>query len=341
MYNKKIMENAHLDEWGNELPIQTENIAFKSDEMVGCAKCERANPPNRSNCIYCGAELEILEVQSRRPKPNLRKLEFWEKGFNLIFTPNSQISSAEKRAEIAKLLKMEREVLDKIIETGKTLPLARAESEKEAENARNWLLELGVETRILSDEILAIEKPTKRLRGIEFFDDKLILIFFNQDEIVEISNEDLVLTVTGAIMERKITATEKYNKKSENKILDATETASDDALIDIYDRRDSLGYRILAKGFDFSCLEAEKGILAKDNIRKLAGKLREVAPNAEFVDDYLQNRELLATVWEVEQKSDSQGLKREGFGKFSLGNITTVNNLSQFTKYSRLHWHLL
>ena len=335
------MENEHSDEWLNDLPIQTENIAFKSDEMIRCVKCERANPPNRLKCLYCGAGLEISETQSRRLKPNLRKLEFWEKGFNLIFTPNSQISSEATRAEITKLLKMEREALNKIIEAGKALPLARAESEKEAEIAGNCLLELGVETRILSDEILAIEKPTRRLRGIEFFDDKLILIFFNQDEIVEILNEDLVLIVAGAVTERKIAATEKYSKKGENKILQATETASDDTLIDIYSRQNSLGYRVLAKGFDFSCLEAEKGILAKDNIKKLADKLRQVAPNAKFIDDYLQNRELLANIWEVEQKSDSQGLKREGFGKFNLENITTVNNLSQFTKYSRLHWHLL
>jgi len=72
---------------------------------------------------------------------------------------------------------------------------------------------------------------------------------------------------------------------------------------------------------------------AKDNLKKLIQKLREVAPRAKFVDDYLQVRENLANVWEVEQKSDSMGVKREGIGKFNLGNITTVNNLSQFTKY--------
>jgi len=180
MYNRKIMENAHLDEWLNDLPIQTENIAFKSDEMIRCVKCERANPPNRLKCLYCVAELEISETQSRYLKPNLRKLEFWEKGFNLIYTPNSPVSSDTTRTEIAKLLKMEREVLNKIIEAGKTLPLARAESEKEAEITQNCLLELGVETRILSDEILAIEKPTRRLRGFEFLDDKLILIFLTK-----------------------------------------------------------------------------------------------------------------------------------------------------------------
>jgi len=341
MYNRKIMENSHSDKWLDDLPIQTENPAFQSNEMIACAKCERANPPNRLKCLYCGAELEISDAQSQNLKPNLRKLELWEKGFNLILLRNSEIFGDTKTAEIAKLLKIEKEILRKIFESKKTLPLARAESEKEAEVTQKCLQNLGIETRILGDETLGIEKPARRLRGIEFIDGKLIFILFNQDEIVEIRNGDLALIVTGAIFERRIEATEKYNKKGENKILEATETASDDTLIDIYSRQDSVGYRILARGFDFSGLETEKGILAKDNIKKLTEKLRESAPNAKFVNDYLGNRELLANVWEIEQKSNSQGLKRESFGKYNLGNITTVTNLSQFTKFSRLQWHLL
>ncbi len=335
------MDNRQPDEWLKDLPLQAENIAYDSEEMIRCAKCERANPPNRLNCLYCGAELDVSEAQSQNLKPNLRKLEFWEKGFNLIVLPSSQIPDETELSKITKLLKIEREVLRKIIEGEKTLPLIRLESEREADILKKCLGEFGIETRVLSDETLAIEKPARRLRGIEFFDDKLVLILFNQDEIVEISNTDLTLIVTGAVFERKIEATEKHNKKGENTILDTSEVSTDETLLDIYSRADSIGYRIWAKGFDFSCLAAEKGILANENLKKLAGKLCQIAPDTVFVDDYLQNREVLANVWEVEQRSDSQGLKRESFGKFNLGNITTVNNLSQFTKYSRLQWHLL
>ncbi len=51
-------------------------------------------------------------------------------------------------------------------------------------------------------------------------------------------------------------------------------------MIDIYSREDATGYRIFAKGFDFSCLEAEKEILAAKNLKKLAQKLYEVASEA-------------------------------------------------------------
>lgn len=335
------MENKNSEDRLIDLPIQTENIAFKSEEMIRCAQCERTSPPNRRECFYCGAALEISEEQSQFLKPNLRKLEAWEKGYNLIFLPGAQTSEETKTAEIARLLKIEKENLKKIVEARKPLPLARVESKQEAEIAQKRLSELGAETLILSDEILAVEKPTRRLRGIEFFEGKLILILFNQDEIVEIPNDDLALIVAGATFERRIEATEKYNKKGENKILDATETASDESLIDVYSRSDATGYRILSKGFDFSGLEANKGILATGNMKKLTENLRQFAPNAKLINDYLQVREFLADVWAVEQKNDSQGLKRESFGKFNLGNVTTVSNLLQFTKYSRLQWHLL
>ncbi len=341
MYNRKLMEEKILEEWLNEPPAPMENIGFQPDELVRCDKCARANSPTKPNCLYCGAELEISEAQGRFLRPNLRRLEAWEKGCNLIIKPSAASFDSSKIVEIGRILQLETEILQKIIEAGKPLPVARVESENEAQLAQNYLRNFGIESFIVSDENLRLEKSPRRLRGIKFFDENLILILFNRDEIVEISKENLALIITGAIFERRIEATETYRKKGENKILDATETSSDESLIDVYSREDSIGWRISAKGFDFSCLAAEKAMLAKDNIVKLADKFAQFAPNAEYVDDYRRVREYLGTVWEVERKIDSQGLKRTGIGKFNLGNITTVNNLSQFTRYSRLRRHLL
>jgi hypothetical protein len=338
---EKKAEKNHIDQWLKDLPIQAENLAFKSEEMIFCKKCERKNPPTRFDCLYCGAELELSEERSEFLKPNLRKLENWEKGFNLIYSPDSQNFDKAKLPEFAKMLKCNEEFLEKLIGAEKPLPLARVESKKEAEIIQNSLTKFGFQTLIIDDEDLAIEKHARRLRGVKFLDDKIIFILFNQDEIVEIAKKDLALIVSGAIFERKIEATERRVKKAENKILQTGETASDEFLIDIYTRQDATGYRIFAKGFDFSCLETEKGILAIENLKKLAQKLREVATEAKFVDDYLKMREILGNVWQVEERTDSQGLKREGFGKFYLENLTTINNLSQFTKYSRLQHRLL
>lgn len=338
---EKKTEKNQAEEWLNNLPIQGENPAFNPEEMIVCGKCERKNPPTRLDCFYCGAALEFSEAQSGFIKPNLRKLENWEKGFNLIYLPASKNFDDAKLSEIAKFLKCEKEFLQKLFAAQKPLPLARTESEKESEIVQKRLREVGTNTLIISDESLNIEKSARRLRGIQFYDDKINLILFNQDEVLEISINDLLLVITGAIFERKVEATERRVKKGESKTLETSETASDEFLIDIYSREDLTGYRILTKGFDFSCLEAEKEILAAKNLKKLAKKLCKAAPGAKFVDDYLEVRESLGNVWRVEERIDSQGMKREGFGKFHLGNVTTINNSSQFTKYSRLQRQLL
>ncbi|MGI9054511.1 MAG: hypothetical protein ACR2F2_01780 [Pyrinomonadaceae bacterium] len=330
-------ENQTTDESLKDLPVQTENIAYGFDEMIACGKCQRNNPPNRLKCLYCGAELEFSDEQSGLIKPVLRKLEAWEKGFNLIYMPNDLVEiNAQKIKEISRMTRLEKEVLEKFFDAKKPLPLARAESEKEAEIVCRRFDEIGVETIILSDEQLAVETPPKRLRKLEFADDKIVLKLFNTNETVKFLSEDLTLIVTGAIFQKRVEATEKHNKKGENVLLNATETATDERLIDIYSRDYETGFRIEQKGFDFSCLGEEKSLLAVENIEKLASKLKAIAPDAKFVNNYLQLRALIGKIWEIAERKDSKGLVRESFGKFNLGNVTTVSNLEQFTKYSRM-----
>jgi hypothetical protein len=338
---EKKPEQIHEDLWLKDVSIEPEIRNFKPEEMISCPSCERKSPPTRLKCFYCGAELPVSAEQSEFIKPQPRKMETWEKGFNLIILPGARACDDASLGEIAGMTRLEKEDLRKLIDAQKPLPLTRADSEKEAKIIARRLSENNLESLILSDdEDLKIETVTRRLRGIEFGDDKLVLILFNSDEIAEIRREDLSLIVSGALFERRIETTEQ-RKKRENKILETTETSADELLLDIYPRADAVGYRIISGGFDFSCLETEKGILARENMRKLEEKLRAFAAQAKFVGDYLQIRDVLGKVWEVEEKRDSRGLQRKGFGRLDFGNVTTINNLSQFTKYSRLQRHLL
>ena len=296
-------ENQTIEESIKDLPVQTENIAYASDEMIECGKCRRRNPPNRMKCLYCGAELEFSDAQTAILKPVLRKLEAWEKGFNLIYMPTDAAKIDEHAVkEIARMTRIETDVLEKLFDAKKPLPLARAGSEKEAEIVRRRFEETGIKTVLLSDEKLAVENPPKRLRGMEFSGDTLLLKIFNADEIVETRIENLTLIVTGAIFQKRVEATEKHNKKGENILLNATEIASDEKVFDIYLNGDETGFRIEQKGFDFSCLGAEKSFLAAENILRLAGKLKASAPNVKLVEDYLQIRPILGNVWEISER---------------------------------------
>jgi hypothetical protein len=334
------MTEANSEDFLKDLPVQAEEIGYKPGEMLACRKCSRANAPNRLKCMYCGAELEISAEQSAKINPKLRKLENWEQGFNLIYLPNDENFSAATVQQIAKLTGRETDFLQKIFETRKPLPILRCETAKEAEILHNRFNEEGLQTSVVSDESLAAETAPKRLRNLELRDNYIFLTLFNTNEIEVINLEDLTLIVAGAIFQKAVESTE-ARKKGESKILNATETASDESLIDIYTKENPTGYRILTKGFDFSCLGAEKGILARENIKKLAAKLQTVTPGARLVDDYLSIRNTLGEIWEIEERRDSQGLTRQRFGKFDLSSVSSSNNLQQFTKYSRLQWHLL
>ncbi len=310
--------------------------------MIACPKCGRRNAPTLLKCLYCGAKLQLNEEQAANVKPRLRKMEIWEKAFNLIYIPNeSKIFDEKDLPEISRMTRLEEETLKRIFKTGKSLPIARAESNKEAEIVKERLSEANIEAKIISDEDLEFDKLPKRLRGLESDDEFLSLKLFNVDETIKIRCEDLTLIVAGAVFNKKIESLEKRKGREEGKLLDATETSSDEMLIDLYGNDDKIGFRIEQKGFDFSCLGDEKGILAAQNIKLLIEKIKRFAPNAKVSDDYLKVRELLGDVWEVEHRKDSQGLKRHGFGKFDFANLVTSNNLGQFTKYSRLQKSLI
>ena len=338
-----MQENNHdngAEDFLKNLPVHSEEVGFKPDEMVACGACARLNAPNRLKCMYCGAALEISSEQAGKIKPVLRKLENWEQGFNLIYLPNDEQISPDGVQQIAKLIGREKEFAQKVLEARKPVPVARCETQREAVILKNHLDESGLSNIIVADEALDAENAPKRLRNLEFRDGYLLMTIFNTNEVEAVSLEDLRIIVPGAIFQKAVESTE-ARKKGESKILDATETASDESLLDLYSENNYNGYRILTKGFDFSSLGAEKGILARENLKRLVAKLAQSAPHARVVDDYLALRGVLGEIWEVEQRKDSQGLTRQRFGKFDLSNVSTSNNLQQFTKYSRLQWHLL
>src|SRR2546423_14664671 len=86
--------------------IQTENIAFDRQEMIACDGCGRLNPPNRLKCMYCAAELAISVKDAAGVMPIFRKLEIWERGYNLIVREKTLRTDA---AAAARFLSIDRD----------------------------------------------------------------------------------------------------------------------------------------------------------------------------------------------------------------------------------------
>lgn len=318
--------------------IQTENIAFQADEMVDCEACDRKNPPNRLNCMYCGGGLAVKAEFADHVSPIFRKLEAWEKGVNVILhTANSDADA--KKAAI--LLQIETPFFEKIVSAKTPLPVARIESAVEADLLISRLGEIGFNCSIVTDENLDADDVPVRASGIDISDGIISVVDFNTREVIAIPTDELALIVTGMLSKSKVDLLEKKGRHGKSKPLDATETVSDEAVIDIYSRNDAKGFRINLAGFDFSCLGEEKSLLANENIRRLAVFLKGSALNARLVSDYVAIRHTLADVWEVDTRRDPKGRQRAGFGKVEFGSVASTSNLRQFTKYSRLQWQLL
>jgi len=267
-------------------------------------------------------------------------MEAWEKGYNIILKPGGTVSEENIRAA-AVLLKREPAELKSVLGKAQALPLVRTDLLHEAELITRRLSDAGIDSFIWSDEEADISSPTRRLRGLEISDDTITFLPFNKSAEQTFSWNDVALIVTGSIFEKKISSTAKRKKNEEKQFTEASETSRDEPVIDIYTKDDNTGWRVLTTGFDFSCLGADKGMLAVENIKRLAGLLKERAHNVAVDENYIKVRPALGAVWENEHKMASHKWQRESMGKFYFDNVTAVDNVMQFTRYSRLQWRLL
>lgn len=320
--------------------FQTENLAFDTDKLIACVGCGRMNPPNRLKCLYCGRELEVKIEDASSIKTNLRKLELWERGVNLILRERDP-GVKPNTERLAAFLSMDAADLSMIIDVGTPLPIARVESEKEADVLLTGLEQFGLKCTLVKDDDLAVDKPPVRLSGMEINDQQLKLKDFNTGNLNETAMAELALIVPGSITESRVDSLEKKGLRKKAQLIEESATATDEAILDIYVRHDPTGFRVRLAGFDFSCLGDDKGLLAGENLQRLIALLKDRAPNAKLVNNYAAVRQALGRVWDVEYHKDSKGVQHSGFGKAQMGAISSTNNLNQFTKYSRLQWHLL
>ena len=315
---------------------------FSADELVACVACARPNGPTRMNCLYCGAPLPTEGRVAALRRPVLRKLEEWERGFNVVLVPvGAGRVSAEAAAEAESLLRLEPGRLSECVESGRPLPLARAASPEEATLIRERLTMLGFEAETVSDEALATHDPPVRVRALELTGD--VLVCRAGADQREVRWDDVALFVTGRVTRKRVELEERRGVvKGKDRVVNAREVvASDDSVLDIYTRveAEGAGWRVAANNFDYSCLSARKGLLARDNFRTLLGALRDAAPSAAFDDAYGRVRHLLSAVWPLAERTESAGLKRQGLGRFNTEAATVVSNEEQFTRYSRLCRH--
>lgn len=309
---------------------------FAPEQMVECDACRRPNAPTRLNCFYCGARLEISEKNEKLIRPVFRKLENWEKGFNVVcFSSSSNELSHSDLKTASAFLGFQPNVLKNLLEFGFPLPVSRVETVEEAGIVENRLKDFDLKAFIVADEDLSPEKAPRRVRGLEF-SENLTIRFTGNDNIEILNWEELSVFAEGRIFESKREVFEQRKKGEAKEIGEASEFSADERVLDFYDSKNLFGYRVSAKSFDFSCLGAKKSLLANENFEILVDEFKQRAPNASFDGNYKIIRALLTQVWEMDERRDSTGLQHAGVGRVNLGSTLTINNQSQFNRYSRL-----
>ena len=324
-------ENGDPD-WLKNLPLRSEEIGFAPDKLVTCPNCGRANAPNRPTCLYCGAPSDGGSAGDRL---EIRSIESWESGFNIVIL-DAGSGDIEKAADVmADVAGGDRERLQTAIESGKQIPIVRVASAEQGRWVYEKLEALGIKTAVIDDAVLQANLPPLRLRSIGFEADRLNLGLFNVDEIYPIASDDLVLIVAGTIIEGRDESVERRKLRGP-KMLNEASMSSDEPILDLYSRNDPLGWRIPARGFDFSCLGSEKSLFVGENMKKLVARLVEFAPGARLSADYLSFVSLIEPVWPSEVRREGRILDRK-----DVSTVLITNNAMQFTKYSRMQWRLL
>jgi hypothetical protein len=310
--------------------------------MIRCDECLRANPPTRVSCLYCGAPLPVTESSARLRKPVLRQPEKHQPGYNSILIPPDRAASDETVSAAAALVKLSPENLQALMSQSVPMPLARTASREEADLVTERLKDLGLTCITLSDEELGLsfsENTLKRVRAMRF-DEVFLTIQLAGGEEIEVEWAHIVLIVPGRVVETRVEITERLTRKPEAELLNTSEFFRDETVMDFYTATHPFTWRVGASGFDFSCLEDEKALLASENIARLERVLVARAVNAQFDGSYPRVRNLLELVWSTQQENQSGGWRRSAPGKLSVEFSMTKSNESQFTRYSRLRYYL-
>ena len=316
------------------------NRSFKPAEMITCDVCLRANPPTRSNCLYCAATLPVTgkvnnAQQAPSPAGEIIAPAMVKSGFYLVLTQNQNRVPAESSlAETAALLELKTAEVEIAFGPGGPVPLARVETIAQATTLADRLVALGIGVGIFIEDTLNLDLPIKTIRALEFRNDGLAAMLM-RGEGISIEWVDLSLIVNGRFVVKRVEVEERQRRGSP-KLLDSRELFSDEPVMNLYTRSDEIGFRIRSNSFDFSCLGDQKSVTAFENFTKLMTLLCARAPGVEVDDSYRTLRAVLGRIWPLEPQTKRSGWRRRGAGKVEVSTVTTIDNETQFNSYSRL-----
>jgi hypothetical protein len=315
--------------------------SFAPAEMITCDECLRANPPTRTNCLYCAAVLPGATKATnthllQQPEVEGNGSASVSSGFYVVLAPGQiQALTESSLTETAAVLGLKTAEVQIAAGSGRAVPLARTATIEQATTIAGRLAPLGVVVDIFREDALNLDLPITRIRALEFTDTG----WAAKEEDISRDWDDLILIVTGRLVVKRVEIEERQ-RRGNPRPLDSRELFSDEPLMDLYTRSDEAGFRILSSSFDFSCLGTEKSVTAFENFTKLLSLLGRRGPKVEVDDKFRSQRAVLGNIWPLEAQTSKGELRRSGAGKVDVSTVTTLDNEIQFNRYSRLRQYL-
>jgi hypothetical protein len=310
--------------------------SFTPAEMITCDSCLRANPPTRQTCLYCGERLLATEPIDAPHVESAATPDVAATCFYLVLPVGPNGSFDESVLErVASRSELKLPDLKSALRAGGALPLVQTNTSKQAEDLIDEFRTLGIQTTLIRNDELNASPINKKVRALEFSHDGLTGLAGVSGERLFEKWGDLTLIVSGRLQMNNVEDVVR-RKRGGQKPVDHRELTNAESIFDLYSRSETVGWRIAADSFDFSCLSERKGITAFENFRALIKLLGERATNVEVDESYLAVRPLLARVWPWGASTRTGGWRRSGAGKFDISTVTSTDNENQFSNYSRL-----
>jgi hypothetical protein len=276
----------------------------------------------------------VTEIHTAPPQ---RNLESFERAFNAILIPGPVRDPASTEAALASALGVELDDARSFIAAYKPVPLARCQTEQEAELIVSLVQNCGLRATVIADEDLKVETALARARRLTMSGDTLEI--HHVSGVLTIPRSEVKIIVLGALRNIRVEYTEALTGGVSRKesVLDTAEFLSEETLLDVYSSSLAESFRIKADAFDYSSFVEKLAFRAEENFQAVLKGLCEASPQAVLDADFARVRGLLSRAWPQRSQTEAQGIKRAGASYRPVAKSSVVsNNRDQFERYSRL-----
>jgi len=304
-----------------------------NQDIIICPACQRRTPAARAICLYCGAALSVREIHTAPPQKNL---ESYERAFNTVLAPALSNINEESLLRFAEAMDMEISEAQAFLTEKKSLPVARSQTQSEAELIAGLIRNYGFAASVIPDNDMRLDSPLIKARKVILNHDELLVLHSSGELPLRIP--EIKVMVLGLLKNTRTDFAETASalKSKAGAVLDTAEFRSEEVLLDIYTGSLAKSFRIKADSFDYSGLITNLAYRIEVNFQAAIFALQQAMPEAMLDTDFARLRRLLGRAWPERSHTEARGIRRSsGFKRVAEVSVISTNR-DQFERYSRL-----